>query len=85
MYRWLEREIVIDRGRAALRRAVAELPVLQRRVIELRYGLENDAPATLPAVSRELGLSRSEVEWIEREALERLAMERELGALREAA
>jgi RNA polymerase primary sigma factor len=78
-------EIVIDLGRSALRRAVASLPETERRVIELRFGLEDDEPVSLRAVARELGVPASEVERIERRALGRLAMERELIALSEAA
>ena len=78
-------EVVIDLSRAALRRAVAALPEEERRVIELRYGLEDDQPATLQATARELALSADKVKRIEREALGRLAMERELAGLSEEA
>ncbi len=78
-------EVVIDLSRAALRRAVGSLPEQERRVIELRYGLEDDEPLTLRAAARTLGLTTSEVEWLEWKALDRLAMERELAGLREAA
>jgi RNA polymerase primary sigma factor len=78
-------EIVIDLSRAALRRAVAGLPETERRVIELRFGLADDNPVPLRAAGRELGLPANEVEWIERRALERLATEREIAALSEAA
>jgi RNA polymerase primary sigma factor len=78
-------EVVIDLGRAALRRAVARLPETERRVVELRYGLAGSAPTTVRATADELGMAAREVEWIQRKALERLASERELAALREAA
>jgi RNA polymerase primary sigma factor len=78
-------EVVINLGRAALRRAVAALPEVERRVIELRFGLDDDEPAALRTAARKLGVPAHEVERIELEALERLAMERELIALGEAA
>lgn len=74
-------EVVIDLSRSALRRAVAGLPEAERRVIELRFGLDDDEPAPLRAAARKLGVPAPEVERIELQALERLAMERELIAL----
>jgi RNA polymerase primary sigma factor len=65
-----------------LRAAVASLPELERRVLELRYGLGKQT-ATVETVARELGIPRERVSAIEAEALERLAMERELQALRD--
>jgi RNA polymerase primary sigma factor len=64
-----------------LRAAVAALPELQRRVLERRYGLGR-RPRTIDAVARELGISRARVSAIEADALGRLALERELQALR---
>ena len=54
-------------------------------MIELRFGLGGREPATLRETAGLLGLSRRKVEAIELEALERLAQERELQALREVA
>ena len=70
---------------AALARAVAALPEREREVIELRFGLGGREPATLRETARLLGLPRRKVEEIEVAALGRLAQERELQALREAA
>jgi RNA polymerase primary sigma factor len=74
-------EVMISLSRSALRRAVEGLPDTERRVIELRFGLDHDEPATQRATAAELGVSASEVERVERQALGRLAMERELLAL----
>jgi RNA polymerase primary sigma factor len=65
----------------ALRRAVDRLPERQREVVRLRYGIDGDVEQPLAAVSRQLGLSEYELRRIEREALARLAEERELEAL----
>ncbi len=68
-----------------LQGAVAALPEQERQVIELRYGLGGSEPQTAVQTARLLGLSRAQVDELERSALERLALERELQALREAA
>ncbi|MER3409785.1 MAG: RNA polymerase subunit sigma-70 [Thermoleophilia bacterium] len=68
-----------------LQGAVAALPEEERRVIELRYGIGGGEPQTAAQTARLLGISRARVEEIERAALERLSLERELQALREAA
>jgi RNA polymerase nonessential primary-like sigma factor len=44
----------------------------QRRVIECRYGLNGQEPATLDDLARELGLTRERVRQIQRQALVRL-------------
>ncbi len=54
-------------------------------MIGLRFGLGGREPATLRETARLLGLPRRKVEEIEVAALGRLAQERELQALREAA
>jgi RNA polymerase primary sigma factor len=66
-----------------LRAAVQALPEPERRVIELRYLAE--PPLGIEATARELRVSRDRVRQLETSALERLALERELQALRDAA
>jgi RNA polymerase primary sigma factor len=62
-----------DRLRAvALRQALEALPDRQRRIIEMRFGLDGDR-WTLDAVAHELALTRERVRQIERQALARLA------------
>jgi RNA polymerase primary sigma factor len=78
-------ELHLSLREEALRRAVAGLPELERRVVELRFGMDGPEPMTLDQVARELGLSRDDVRRLEAGALERLALERELLALRDAA
>jgi RNA polymerase primary sigma factor len=78
-------ELAVDLTRAALQSVLAELPDAQRRVIELHYGLAGEEPLTLRQVARRLGISHEAVRRLEQQALERLAMERELDALRQAA
>jgi RNA polymerase primary sigma factor len=80
-----EEEVTLGLGDEALRQAVARLPDRERRVIELRYGLDGDELSTLAQVAKALGVTRERVRQMEEEALARLAEERELQALHEAA
>jgi RNA polymerase primary sigma factor len=58
--------------------ALARLEDVERRVVELRYGLDGE-PSTLEAIARELGIGRDRVRQLETQALHRL--ERELADL----
>ncbi len=77
-------EIHVSLRDTALRTAVEALPEPYRSVVGLRYGLDEE-PLTVEMTRRRLHISRDKVMAFEREALERLAVERELQALREAA
>jgi RNA polymerase primary sigma factor len=81
-----EEEVTFSLDEQALRRAVAQLPERQREVVKLRYGLNGDRdPKSLDAIGQELGVTRERVRQIEAEALERLAVNRELEAISDAA
>jgi RNA polymerase primary sigma factor len=68
-----------------LRRAIRQLPEREREVVKLRYGLNGDSsPKSLEEIGRQLGLTRERVRQVEAEALERLAVNREIEALRAA-
>jgi RNA polymerase primary sigma factor len=56
----------------ALADALAELPDRERRVLELRFGLEDDQPKTLREIGDILQLSRERVRQIESRALNKL-------------
>jgi RNA polymerase primary sigma factor len=56
---------------AAVRRVVAELPERQRRVLELRFGLDGE-PKSLEAIGAELGITRERVRQVETEAMRAL-------------
>src|ERR671937_2018381 len=65
-------ELAEDALRArALRDALAGLPERERRILELRFGLEGD-PQSLEAIGRELGVTRERVRQLEAQALGRL-------------
>jgi len=60
--------------RLGIRRSVATLPEPQRRVVELRFGLDGD-PQPLESIGKELGISRERVRQLEADALAQLADE----------
>jgi RNA polymerase primary sigma factor len=81
-----EDEVTYSLQEEALRRAVSELPEREQRVVRLRYGLNGDSdPKSLDAIGRELGITRERVRQIEADALELLAVNRELDAISDAA
>jgi len=59
--------------RRTVRLALAELPEPERRVLELRYGFD-DEPHSLESIGAELGLSRERIRRLESEALAKLAV-----------
>jgi RNA polymerase primary sigma factor len=68
-----------------LRRAIASLPDREQEVVKLRYGLNGDGdPVSLEEIGRRLGVTRERVRQLEAEALRRLAVNREIEALRAA-
>jgi RNA polymerase primary sigma factor len=80
-----EDEVQVSFRDSALRRALGRLDERQREVLELRYGLGGGAPVSLREAGRRLGLSGEGVRQLETQALERLAVDREIDALRVAA
>jgi RNA polymerase primary sigma factor len=81
----VDQEVELSLGGELLRQTVEELPETERRVIRLRYGIDGQDPQPLRETGRRLGLSAERVRQLESRALKRLAMRRELEALREVA
>jgi RNA polymerase primary sigma factor len=81
----VDQEVELSLSEQLLRRTIEELPEPERRVIRLRYGINGDDPQPLRETGRRLGLSAERVRQLESKALKRLAMRRELEALREVA
>ncbi len=74
-----EREVELSLTEEALHRALRKLPDREREVIKLRYGINGDvSPASLEEIGRRLQITRERVRQLESNALERLALEREL-------
>jgi RNA polymerase primary sigma factor len=80
-----EEELHISLEQEAVRRAVEELPAPLRDVIKLRYGIDGGHPARIADVARALRIRTARVRQLETEALERLAMSREIHAASAAA
>ncbi|MGZ4257354.1 MAG: sigma-70 family RNA polymerase sigma factor [Gaiellaceae bacterium] len=81
-----EEELDVSLEQDVLRRAVAQLPEREREVVKLRYGLNGDRdPASLESIGKQLGLTRERVRQIEANALEQLAVNREVEALKDVA
>ena len=80
-----EEEVEMSLREQTLREAVEQLPERERQVVKLRYGINGDDPTPLRETGRRLGLSPERVRQLESEALEHLAMQREVEGLREAA
>jgi RNA polymerase primary sigma factor len=80
-----EETLHVDLQESVLRRALENLPEREREVLELRYGLNGDAdPKSLEEIGRRMGLTRERVRQVEAQALQRLAVNREIEALRAA-
>jgi RNA polymerase primary sigma factor len=58
--------------RERLHEALTRLPERERRIIQLRYGLEDGRSRTLEEVGREFGITRERTRQIEGEALRKL-------------
>jgi len=78
----VEQEVTVNLAQEALRDALDELPDREREVLKRRYGLNGERdPESLEEIGRGLGITRERVRQIESEALERLAVRREIAAL----
>src|SRR5262249_106304 len=58
--------------RSAIQNALASLPARERRVIELRYGLDGSQPCTLEEVGKAFGVTRERIRQIENNTLKKL-------------
>lgn len=67
-----EEELKIESLRERLRKALNMLSPRERKVIELRFGLDGKKPRTLEEAGQELGLTRERVRQLETQALEKL-------------
>jgi RNA polymerase primary sigma factor len=80
-----EEEVSVTFEEQTLRRAVSRLPGEEREVVKLRYGINGNEPTTIRETGRQLGIPGRQVERLEGQALRRLASQREIEALRDAA
>ncbi len=63
---------------------LGSLPERDRRVLELRYGLNGQQPCTLEEVGRQFGVTRERIRQIENNTLKRLETLPESQGLRDA-
>ena len=64
-----EEQLTVDCLKGDLLALLERLPVLQRRVLRMRYGIEGDEPMSLTGIGRILGISRDRVRNLERDGL----------------
>jgi RNA polymerase primary sigma factor len=76
-----DEQVEVTMRSQALGEALTALSERERRVIILRYGLNDADPKTLEDIGRRLGLTRERVRQIETEALKRLSRLREMEAV----
>jgi len=81
----VEEEVEISLTEDTLHRALDNLPDREQKVLSLRYGLGLEEPQSLEEIGRRFGITRERVRQIEATALQRLAVSREIEALRTAA
>ena len=67
-----EEALMAEDQQRLLVRALAALPVRQRTVVELRFGLREGREHTLDEIGRRFGVSRERVRQLEKQALERM-------------
>lgn len=75
--------VATDAMRDDLSAVLASLTERERRVIELRFGLNDDTPRTLDEVGREFGLTRERIRQIEHKTMQKLRASAEAAALHE--
>ena len=78
-------EASINLRRTDILRALEALPERERKVIELRFGLQGEQPRTLEEVGRTFGVTRERIRQIENNTLRKLEALPEAQALRDSA
>ncbi|MDZ4170278.1 MAG: sigma-70 family RNA polymerase sigma factor [Coriobacteriia bacterium] len=74
---------VVQAMRDDVAHVLSTLTDRERRVIELRFGLGDDAPCTLDEVGREFGVTRERIRQIEGKTLSRLRSSSHVARMRE--
>ncbi|MBD0328841.1 MAG: sigma-70 family RNA polymerase sigma factor [Thermoleophilia bacterium] len=75
----------INMRKDALRRILGTLSVRERRVLELRYGLDGQHPRTLDEVGRTFNVTRERIRQIENQCLKKLRALADANAVRDVA
>jgi RNA polymerase primary sigma factor len=81
-----DEEVAISLTEEAVRNSIRALPAPEGDVISMRFGIgDGGEPLSRREIAERLELTQNEVSRIEEKALQRLSLDRELEALREAA
>src|SRR5437867_3285537 len=75
----------VELRKATLRRVLGTLSLRERRVLELRYGLNGEHPCTLDEVGRTFNVTRERIRQIENQSLKKLRALADSVALRDVA
>jgi RNA polymerase primary sigma factor len=75
----------VNLRKEALRRILATLSVRERRVLELRYGLDGEQPRTLDEVGRTFNVTRERIRQIENQSLKKIRALADANSLRDVA
>jgi RNA polymerase primary sigma factor len=75
----------VELRKATLMRVLASLSLRERRVLELRYGLNGEHPCTLDEVGRTFNVTRERIRQIENQSLKKLRAMSDAVALRDVA
>jgi RNA polymerase primary sigma factor len=78
-------EASVNLRRGDIQRALDALPERERKVIELRFGLQGEQPRTLEEVGRAFGVTRERIRQIENNTLKKLECLPEAQRLRDSA
>jgi RNA polymerase primary sigma factor len=77
--------VEVSLRKEALKRILETLSARERRVLELRYGLDGEQPRTLDEVGRTFNVTRERIRQIENQGLKKLRALAEAHALRDVA
>ena len=75
----------VELRKAALRRVLGSLSPRERRLLELRYGLDGEHPRTLDEVGRTFNVTRERIRQIENQSLKKLRALADSHSLRDVA
>ena len=81
---WRIEAAEVEMRKATLQRVLGTLSLRERRVLELRYGLNGEHPCTLDEVGRAFNVTRERIRQIENHTLKKLESLPEAQRLRDA-
>ena len=67
-----DRVVILDSLKTELCKLLDKLTPREKQIIQMRFGLTGDAPCTLEAIGKQMGISRERVRQIEEKAKKKL-------------